>query len=62
LQKWFISVWVEESDAKKRAKEVNKKLRKDGWKIIRFGEHDILKSPAKCVNKIKKTYEERHNS
>lgn len=45
-----------------RAKEVNKQLRKDGWKVIRFWEHDILKSPAKCVNKIEKTYEERQNS
>jgi len=44
-----------------RAKEVNKQLKKDGWKVIRFWEHDILKIPAKCVNKIKKVYEERQN-
>jgi DNA mismatch endonuclease (patch repair protein) len=37
---------------KERAKEVNKTLRKDGWKVIRFWEHQIKKDVEKCINKI----------
>lgn len=37
-----------------RAKEVNAYLKKQGWKVIRFWEHDIKKNPTKCVFKIKK--------
>lgn len=37
-----------------RAKEVNVQLKKQGWKVIRFWEHDIKKYPKKCVLKIKK--------
>jgi len=37
-----------------RAKEVNAYLKKQGWKVIRFWEHDIKKNPKKCVLKIKK--------
>jgi DNA mismatch endonuclease (patch repair protein) len=33
-------------------KRVNRKLRKAGWKVIRFWEHDAKKNPAKCVKKI----------
>ena len=36
-----------------RAKEVNKQLRKDGWKVLRFWEHEIKKNPQKRINKIK---------
>ena len=36
----------------KRAKEVNKKLKKEGWKIIRIWEHDINKNPKKCLKRI----------
>jgi DNA mismatch endonuclease (patch repair protein) len=35
-----------------RAKEVNKTLRKQGWKVLRFWEHQIKKDSDKCVNKI----------
>jgi len=38
----------------KRDKEVNKQLKKAGWKVIRIWEHDIKKNPGKCVNKILK--------
>lgn len=37
----------------KRAKEVNKILKKEGWKVIRFWEHDIMKNPKKCGDKVK---------
>ena len=42
-----------------RAKEVNKILRKDGWKVIRFWEHDINKNPKKCINRIIKIYADK---
>jgi len=38
-----------------RAKEVNKDLRKAGWKVLRFWEHKIKENPEKCLFKIKKT-------
>ena len=37
----------------KRAKEVNRILKNEGWKVIRFWEHDIIKNPKKCINKIR---------
>lgn len=37
---------------KARAKEVNKKLKKDGWIVLRFWEHQINNDIEKCVNKI----------
>lgn len=35
-----------------RAKEVNKLLKKEGWRVIRFWEHEVMKNPQKCINKI----------
>ncbi|HRE11475.1 MAG TPA: very short patch repair endonuclease [Ignavibacteria bacterium] len=35
-----------------RAKEVNKTLRKQGWKVIRFWEHQVKKDETKVVEKI----------
>lgn len=39
-----------------RAKEVNAFLKKQGWKVLRFWEHEINKNPKKCVAKISKIY------
>jgi len=36
----------------KRAKEVNKALKKEGWKVMRFWEHEIMKGPKKCAEKV----------
>lgn len=36
-----------------RAKEVNKLLKKDGWKVMRFWEHEVIKNPDKCLSKVK---------
>tara|TARA_Y100000310_G_scaffold266455_1_gene277951 strand:+ start:2213 stop:2632 length:420 start_codon:yes stop_codon:yes gene_type:complete len=36
-----------------RAKEVNKQLKKDNWKVIRFWEHELMKNPKKCIDKVK---------
>lgn len=35
-----------------RDKEVNRKLRKDGWKVLRFWEHDVKKNSEKIAKKI----------
>ena len=37
-----------------RAKEVNKELKKQGWKVLRFWEHDIKNKPDFCITKILK--------
>ena len=37
-----------------RAKKYNRMLRKDGWNVLRFWEHEIKKNPEKCIKKIKK--------
>lgn len=37
---------------KERDKEVNKKLRKEGWKVIRVWEHEIRNDLPGCVKKI----------
>lgn len=37
-----------------RDKEVNKKLKKLGWKVMRFWEHDVKKNPDAIIFKIRK--------
>lgn len=45
--------WIEKINGNvKRDKEVNRVLRKKGWKILRFWEHQVRKSPNKIVSKI----------
>jgi len=39
----------------KRDKKVNKKLKLEGWKVLRFWRTEILKDPDKCLNKIEKS-------
>lgn len=38
----------------KRAKEVNKILIKEGWKVVRIWEHEIKDNQERCINKIKR--------
>jgi DNA mismatch endonuclease, patch repair protein len=46
--------WVQKiSDNMKRDRTVNRALRKAGWKVFRFWEHQILNSAGSCVAKIK---------
>jgi DNA mismatch endonuclease (patch repair protein) len=35
-----------------RDKRINKILKKQGWKVLRFWEHDIKKNQQKCLEKI----------
>jgi len=38
-----------------RDKRNNKKLRKEGWKVIRLWQHQIKKDTTKCLKRIKDT-------
>jgi DNA mismatch endonuclease (patch repair protein) len=37
----------------RRDRSVNRRLRAEGWTVLRFWEHRILKSPDRCVTKIR---------
>jgi len=37
-----------------RDRKVTRKLRADGWSVVRLWEHDIEMSPEKCVRKIRR--------
>ncbi|MEA3255673.1 MAG: very short patch repair endonuclease [Candidatus Altiarchaeota archaeon] len=50
-----INFWKKKIDGNvKRDKEVNKILKKQGWKVIRFWEHEIKKDLQKCYSKVEK--------
>ena len=36
----------------RRDRKVSRKLRRDGWSVLRIWEHDIRKNPDKCMKKI----------
>ena len=42
----------------RRDKKISRKLRSDGWAVLRFWEHDIEKKPEKCTRKIKRKLED----
>ncbi len=37
-----------------RDKQITRRLRTNGWKVLRFWEHDINKKPEACTRKIMK--------
>lgn len=37
----------------KRDIKITRKLRREGWSVLRLWEHDIEKKPEKCIRKIK---------
>ena len=45
---WFKKI----EDNIARDKKVDRKLRKDGWKVLRFWDFKIKNNPRKCVQKI----------
>jgi len=51
-QKKFWRKKIERNMARDR--KVSRKLRRDGWSVVRLWEHDIETSPDKCVRKIQK--------
>lgn len=38
-----------------RAQKYNRALRKEGWKVLRFWEHEIKRDSQKCIQKVKNT-------
>ncbi len=36
-------------------RRVNRRLRSQGWKVIRIWQHSLKKSPAACLNRIRRT-------
>jgi len=44
----------------RRDKRISRKLRRDGWFVLRFWEHDIEKDPEKCIRRIKRKIKERN--
>jgi len=45
-------------DNKKRDVRINRKLKKGGWKVLRFWDTDIIKSPNKIIKKLEKCLNE----
>lgn len=42
-----------------RDREVNRRLRRDGWMVLRFGERQVKKQPLWVVNRVKAALERR---
>jgi DNA mismatch endonuclease (patch repair protein) len=42
----------------RRDLKVNRRLKKDGWKVLRFWDFQIKKYPDKCIAKIRKAMEQ----
>ena len=45
----------------RRDRAVTRKLRADGWHVVRLWEHDINKKPEKCVRKIRRSMVSKPN-
>ena len=43
----------------RRDQKYSRKLRREGWSVLRFWEHDIEKNPEKCMRRIARKYKER---
>ena len=37
-----------------RDRKINQYLKKDGWIVVRFWEHQVVKNPEKCASKVGK--------
>jgi DNA mismatch endonuclease Vsr len=56
--KWEIrsnrAFWITKIEKNmRRDREVNRALRKEGWIVLRFWEHQILKSTSECLSAIR---------
>ena len=43
----------------RRDQRYTRKLRREGWSVLRFWEHDIEKNPEKCMRRIERKIRER---
>lgn len=49
------SFWIPKINRnKQKDREVNRRLKKDNWKVIRIWEHEIKRNCPKCMEKIMK--------
>lgn len=56
----YKKYWIEKINYNiQRDKKNNRKLRRDGWSVLRFWEKDIEKKVDKCIRKIKNKLKER---
>jgi len=44
----------------RRDRYVGRRLRREGWSVLRFWEHDINSNPEKCIRKIERKIAERN--
>lgn len=44
-----------------RDQQVTRKLRRQGWSVLRFGEGQIKKRPSSAIERIKQKLERHHN-
>ena len=42
----------------RRDRRYSRRLRRDGWSVLRFWEHDIEKNPDKCMRRIRRKFNE----
>lgn len=55
-----IAFWHKKIECNiQRDKEVNRQLKKEGWKVLRFWGKDIQKKLSTCINKIETVIDER---
>jgi DNA mismatch endonuclease (patch repair protein) len=46
--------WIEKIGAnRRRDKQVTRMLKKSGWQVIRFWEHELRREPEKCIKSIR---------
>jgi len=43
----------------RRDRRITRQLRRSGWSVLRFWEHDIEKNPEKCIRRVKAKIKER---
>ncbi len=54
-KKPFKKFWRDKIETNmRRDRRISRKLRRDGWSVLRFWEHDIEKNQEKVVRKIKR--------
>ena len=42
-----------------RDRYVTRRLRREGWAVLRFWEHDIHRDPDKCARRVRRKLDER---
>ncbi|NPA66981.1 MAG: very short patch repair endonuclease [Chlorobi bacterium] len=52
--------WIKKIERNiERDKEVNEKLKNDGWTVLRFWGRDIIKNTDECIRKIEKEIQKK---